>query len=86
MHHIILSVGLLIFAAHALNFIFKKTYIPDVLILIIFGILLGPIFHIIMPQDFGRVGQVITTIALVVILFESGCSLDFKVLVRSFKT
>ena len=35
MHHIILSVGLLIFAAHALNFIFKKTYIPDVLILII---------------------------------------------------
>ena len=86
MHHIILSVGLLIFAAHALNFIFKKTYIPDVLVLIIFGIVLGPIFHIIQPQDFGRIGQVITTIALVVILFESGCSLDFKVLVNSFKT
>jgi cell volume regulation protein A len=86
MYQIILSVGLLIFFAHALSYIFKKTFIPDVLILIIFGILLGPILHYINPSDFGKIGSVITTIALVVILFESGCSLNFKVLMSSFKT
>src|SRR6056300_730578 len=86
MYQIILAVGLLIFAAHALSFVFKKTLIPDVLILIIFGIVIGPVFQIVSPSDFGKIGEVITTIALVVILFESGCSLNFRVLMSSFKT
>lgn len=86
MYQIILAVGLLIFAAHALSFVFKKTLIPDVLILIIFGIVIGPVLHLVSSSDFGKIGQVITTIALVVILFESGCSLNFRVLMNSFKT
>ena len=86
MFQIILAVGLLIFAAHALSFIFKKTLIPDVLILIIIGIVIGPFLHLVTPEDFGKIGEVITTIALVVILFESGCSLNFRILINSFKT
>jgi cell volume regulation protein A len=85
MYQVILSVGVLIFAAHALSFIFKKTFIPDVLILILFGIIIGPYLQFISPSDFGKIGEVVTTIALVVILFESGCSLDFKIMLNSFK-
>ena len=86
MYQIILAVGMLIFASHALSFVFKKTLIPDVLILIIFGIVIGPVLHLASSSDFGKVGEVITTIALVVILFESGCSLNIKVLTSSFRT
>jgi NhaP-type Na+/H+ or K+/H+ antiporter len=32
------------------------------------------------PKDFGKIGSVISTIALVIILFESGTTLDFDVL------
>lgn len=80
MSKIILLVGLLVFVAHFLSHLFRKTNIPDVLVLMLIGILAGPVTGIVSPADFGKVGSVIATIALVVILFESGTSLDLKVL------
>ncbi len=82
----ILVIGLMVFFAHFLSLQFRKTNIPDVLVLMLVGIALGPVLGLVTPEDFGKAGSLIATIALVVILFESGTSLDLGVLGRSLVT
>lgn len=82
----ILGIGLMVFLAHFLSLQFRKTNVPDVLVLMLAGILIGPVLGLISPTDFGKAGSVIATIALVVILFESGTSLNLEVLGNSLKT
>ncbi len=76
----ILVVGFLIFVAHAFTGIFSRTRVPDVLLLTIIGILLGPVFHLVTQENFGAVGPVFATVTLIIILFEAGLSLDLDVL------
>lgn len=82
----ILIIGLMVFFAHFLSLQFNKTNIPDVLVLMLVGIALGPLLGIVTPADFGKIGSLIATIALVVILFESGTSLNLDVLSKSLAT
>lgn len=82
----ILVIGLMVFFAHFLSAQFRKTNIPDVLVLMVAGMLLGPLLGIVTPDDFGKAGTLIATIALVVILFESGTSLNLSVLGKSLAT
>jgi len=65
--------------------LFERTRVPDVLYLILIGLLIGPVFGIVKPDDFGKVGPVFTTIALVVILFEGGLDLPIDTLRSSFR-
>ncbi|NLH55403.1 MAG: sodium:proton antiporter, partial [Rikenellaceae bacterium] len=44
---IIVFVGLLVFASHVFTGIFERKRIPDVLLLMLIGLLLGPIFGLI---------------------------------------
>jgi cell volume regulation protein A len=82
----IMFVGLAVFLAHFLALQFGRTQIPDVLVLMLVGILLGPVLGIVQPSDFGKAGSALATIALVVILFESGTSLDLGTLRASART
>lgn len=82
----ILVIGLMVFFAHFLSLQFRKTNIPDVLVLMLVGIVIGPVLGIVTPDDFGKVGSLIATIALVVILFESGTTLNLNVLHKSLGT
>ncbi|MEI7456914.1 MAG: cation:proton antiporter [Nitrosomonadales bacterium] len=82
----ILFIGLMVFFAHFLSLQFRKTNIPDVLVLVIVGIVLGPVLGFVSPADFGKVGSLFATIALVVILFEGGTTLDMNVLSKSLTT
>lgn len=89
MQHIaanILVVGFLVFVAHAFTGIFSRTRLPDVLLLTIIGIVLGPVLHVAQPESFGSVGPVFATVTLVILLFEAGLSLDLDVLRRSIRT
>jgi NhaP-type Na+/H+ or K+/H+ antiporter len=79
----ILVIGLLIFFGHVLSALFQRTKVPDVLVLMIAGIVLGPLFHVVTPEDFGKVGRVFTTLALVVILFEGGIHLNLRQLITA---
>ena len=49
----VFSIGLIIFAAHFFTALFERTRVPDVLPLIFIGILIGPLFGIVSPDDFG---------------------------------
>jgi NhaP-type Na+/H+ or K+/H+ antiporter len=82
----VLVIGLMVFFAHFLSLQFSRTNIPDVLVLMVIGIVIGPLLGIVSPEDFGKVGSLLATIALVVILFESGTSLDLDVLGHSIGT
>ena len=77
-------IGLLIFTAHLFSEIFSRKRIPDVLFLIIIGLLIGPVFHWISPESLGNAGSLFSGITLVTILFESGTQLRFAVLKESF--
>ena len=78
-------IGLLIFTAHLFSEIFSRKRIPDVLFLIIIGLLIGPVFHWISPDSLGNAGSLFSGITLVTILFESGTQLRFSALKDSFK-
>ena len=72
---VIAFIGALVFGAHLFVGMFAKTRVPDVLLLIVIGLLLGPVSHLVTPAEFGSVGPIFTTITLVFILFESGTEL-----------
>jgi cell volume regulation protein A len=77
---VIAFVGILVFLAHLFTSIFSRTRIPDVILLIIIGICVGPVLGLTSPELFGEVGPVFTTITLIIILFESGTALKLGML------
>ena len=77
--------GLLIFAAHLFTEIFSRKRIPDVLLLMIIGLVIGPVFHWVRPSQLGSVGSIFTTVTLVILLFESGTQLNFNTLLNSIR-
>lgn len=84
--YIVVFLGLLIFMSHFFNAMFDRTRIPNAFLLLIIGILVGPVSSVIKPEDFGQLGAVFTTITLIVILFESGISLKFHEIKRAIGT
>lgn len=81
----ILVVGALIFGAHFFTGIFSRTRVPDVLLLTVIGIILGPVLHLVTPANFGSIGPVFATVTLIIILFEAGLSLDLDILKTSIR-
>ena len=73
---VIVFVGVLVFLAHIFTAIFSRTRVPDVLLLIIIGICVGPVLGLASPEHFGTVGPVLITVTLIIILFESGTALE----------
>jgi len=80
---VIAIVGILVFLAHLFTGIFSRTRIPDVILLILIGICVGPVLQLVSPSQFGAVGPVFTTITLIIILFESGIALRLNTLKSS---
>lgn len=76
----IIGIGLLIFLAHLFAALFERTRVPDVVPLVILGLVLGPLFGLVAPATFGKIGGVFTTLALVIILFQGGLGLNFAAL------
>lgn len=79
----IVFVGATIFLSHYFAALFVRTKIPDVLWLFAIGLLLGPVFKVVGPENFGAVGPIFTTITLIFILFESGIDQRLEPLVES---
>jgi potassium/hydrogen antiporter len=84
--YVIVFLGILIFLSHLFDSMFDRIRIPNAFLLLLIGIVVGPITALIKPTDFGQLGGVFTTITLIVILFESGLSLKFQELKRAIGT
>lgn len=79
----LLALGALFFVGHGLQWFFLKTKIPDLLVLIGIGYLVGPVAGWIDPADLGKTGDLIATVALAVILYEGGLHLCAKELLKN---
>lgn len=75
---VIAFVGILVFLAHLFTAVFRRTRVPDVLLLIIIGICVGPILNLASPNDFGTAGMILTIVTLIILLFENGTSLELR--------
>ncbi len=82
---IIILIGLFIFWGHYLSGIFERKSIPDVLGLMLIGLIIGPVFHIIDPSTFGQFGPIFSNFVLIFILFESGTDLKLSEIKSCFK-
>ncbi|MBU4246043.1 MAG: cation:proton antiporter [Nanoarchaeota archaeon] len=74
-------IGGIIFIGFLGSLFFQKTKIPDVLMLMILGMLIGPVFHVVEPASFSGITPYFAALALIILLFEGGLGLNlFKVL------
>jgi len=75
--------GILLIIGFLADYLFRKTSIPDVLILITLGYLIGPVLYIVDPSDLAPASQIIATLSLVIILFHGGLDLDIATILSS---
>ena len=74
--------GVLIFCAHLFNAWFSRRRIPDVLLLMLIGILVGPVAGWITPAHLDDVGPVLASLTLLFILFDSGIDMRLDMIRR----
>lgn len=83
MESIILATGFIYFVGHLLTHFFERSKVPDVLMLILFGIVVGPLTGIMTVDRIGSAGYLFTQFALIIILFQGGLDIEIGNLVRS---
>jgi len=82
---LIFFIGVLIILGHILSELFTRTKIPDLLFLLIIGLVLGPVLGLVTPEMFGILGPIFSTVSLIVILFEGGLNLRIEAIRSTFK-
>ncbi len=70
--------GLIVLIGFLANYLFKKTGVPDMLILIFIGILCGPVLCIFNSETMAGFSPYIAAVALTYILFDGGMDLNIK--------
>jgi len=76
--------GGLLALAFVANRLFRLTRIPDVIVLLAVGLLLGPVFGWVQPDRFRTITDALGTLALILILFEGGLDLNLRDTIRHF--
>lgn len=74
--------ALLLIVAFAANRLSKLTRVPDIIVLLLIGITLGPILHWVHPEVFQGAVRILGTFALILILFEGGIELRLRQALR----
>lgn len=79
---IVLFLGLVILIGYAANIFSQKTKIPESLIMIFLGLLIGPIFKFVDPAGLKGIAGTFATIAIVIILINSGLDFDLSLIMK----
>ena len=79
---ILILFGVTIVLGYIGSLIFDKTKIPDVAWLLIFGLLVGPVFNFVDRSIFIEASPLLSSIALLAILFDAGLHIDFHKLIK----
>lgn len=81
----LIFLGALIFMAHLFSYLFSRKRIPDVLLLIVVGIAIGPLLGWVRPANLGQLASIFSTLTLIFILLDSGLGLSIDSLRRYWK-
>lgn len=73
-----------VFLGYLGNLFYVKTKVPDVIWLLLFGFLIGPVFKLYDPEPFIRASSFMSIIALCIILFDAGINMDLDTFVKVF--
>src|SRR5580704_13511004 len=84
MAHIFGLPAALLILAFVANRLSKLTRVPDIIVLLLIGVSLGPILHWVDPQNFQGAISILGTLALMLILFEGGLELRLRQALRYF--
>jgi cell volume regulation protein A len=68
--------GITIALGYVGSIIFERTRIPDVVWLLLFGLLVGPVFNLLDRTTFITASSLLGAIALLIILFDAGLHMD----------
>ncbi len=68
----------------AANYLFDRYRLPDTILLILLGVALGPWLGVLPPDAYAAVAPTLGTVALLVIMFDAGLSIELRELVRGF--
>jgi NhaP-type Na+/H+ or K+/H+ antiporter len=75
----LLVISVILFVGFFAEFLFKQTNIPDILILILLGFLMGPFgFNYVSPEQVSSLAPIFTTFALLFLLFEGAFTIDLR--------
>jgi potassium/hydrogen antiporter len=74
----------LLVLAFVANRLSKLTRVPDIIVLLLIGITLGPVLHWVNPDNFKGAISILGTLALILILFEGGLELRLRQALRYF--
>lgn len=83
---IFLIAGVIILMGFFGSFLFERTKIPDVLILMAVGVFLGPVSGMFSTGNMAHFAEYFGAFALTVILFEGGMDMDLEMLIKEFGT
>lgn len=83
---VFLIAGLIILIGFFGGISFERTKVPDVLVLLGIGIVLGPVLGLVNAQDITHFAEYFGSLALMIILFEGGMDMDMHKLVKEFGT
>jgi len=81
----ILAAGLFVFLAHLLDLVFRATKIPDILVLMIVGVVAGQALEASTITTLQDVGRFVAVVTLVVILFQGGLGLKIREVLQAAK-
>lgn len=65
-------VGLIIFVGYLATLGFQRFRTPDILFLILLGVLIGPVLGLLSVDDLRAIAPIVSTLAIVLILFDGG--------------
>jgi cell volume regulation protein A len=71
-------VGILLLVAYVANRLSRLTRVPDLVVLLLIGVTLGPVLHWIRPAAFQGTIDILGTLALILILFAGGAELRLR--------
>jgi potassium/hydrogen antiporter len=77
-------VGALLVLAFLANKIFRVTRIPDVVLLMGLGVLLGPVLGLVNVAKLSQATSLLGTLAIILVLFEGGLELNLRDTLRHF--
>ncbi len=80
---LLLTAGVVILLGVAGEAFFKKTGVPDIIFLMIFGVLIGPVLGIIGPEAVIQIVPYFAALALIIIMFDGGLNLDIKHVIKT---
>ncbi|MGH9356232.1 MAG: cation:proton antiporter, partial [Terriglobia bacterium] len=76
--------GGLLALAFVTNRLYRLTRVPDVIALMIVGVVLGPVLGWVQAGQFQYITHILGTLALILILFEGGLELSLRDTLRHF--